>query len=454
MSGAHALLVRRPAVEHLIREVRRVLASPSAQAPYVRVEVEADAGMAPLPWLAAQPHTPRLYWHRRGQSARVACAGAAVSVADDVRALGTLLERLGPEARLYGGFRFDPARPFEAGAWRSDERFRLTLPRLTFSTDGDRAMLACHLVFPRDAARRGDVLRALRLVASPAPLATTLPLPESRHDLPGPDAWADTIGAALRAFEAGEMDKVVLARRVTFAFGEPLDPFALMARLEAATPAAFHFLTEHGGGAFLGASPERLFWQEGRSVWTEAVAGTRPRGETQGEATVWEAELMGSEKDAREHGYVRDFLSARLAPLATELRVDDAPEAMPQARVVHLRTRLEATLRSGVRPLDVLTALHPTPAVGGTPTEAALAFLRTHEPFDRGRYAAPVGWMSRDAAEFAVGLRSGRVDGRSLTLYSGAGVVAGSEATREWEEIESKIGDFAGALGLHARHAS
>ena len=186
-------------------------------------------------------------------------------------------------------------------------------------------------------------------------------------------------------------------------------------------------------------------------MWTEAVAGTRPRGETPGEDAAFETDLLENEKEAREHGFVRDFLAARLAPLATELRVDDVPEAMAQAHVQHLRTRIEATLRTGVAPLDVLAALHPTPAVGGTPTETALAFLRRHEPFDRGRYAAPMGWMSRDAAEFAVGIRAGRVEGRRLALYSGAGLVEGSDPDREWAEIESKIGDFAAALGLDAR---
>ena len=459
MSEAAAVLVRRTPAEHLFREAQRVLGRPPGRGagPYVRVEV--DAGTAdPLGWLAAQTATPRLYWHGRGSGERVACAGQALSVADDAGALGAWLERLGPAARFYGGFRFDPARPHEAGAWRSDERFRLTLPRVTLTRHAEGAStLALHLGLPRDVARRGEILRLVRTLASPARLPRTLPLPHARHDLPDFDGWRANLAAALDAFRAGRMDKVVLARRVTFAFAEPLDPFALLARLEAATPTTFHFLTEHApvaGGhraAFVGASPERLFRQDGRCVWTEAVAGTRPRGASRGEDDVLAGELMGSEKDAREHGYVRSFLASHLAPLATELRVDDVPEALEAAHVRHLRTRLEATLRTGVRPLDVLAALHPTPAVGGTPTPEALAFLRAHEPFDRGRYAAPLGWMSQDAAEFAVGLRAGRVEGRALALYSGAGIVEGSDALREWHEIESKIGDFAAALGLDAR---
>ena len=444
--------LRRPgAAEALRREVARVLDRPGLDG-YVRVEVEADAGTEPLAWLAAQPAAWRFYWHGRQQAERVAAAGSALSIVDDARALRAAVARLGPDARLYGGGRFDPLRPHETAAWRTDERFRLTLPRLTATRTPDGAtVLACHLLPARDRARRGEILRLLREIAPPTRLGA-LPLPHDRTDLPTRAAWHEAIGAALAAFSRGAMQKVVLARRATFAFAERLDPFALLAHLEGATPSAFHFLTSHGpDAAFVGASPERLFRQDGRHVWTEAVAGTRPRGETRGEDAAFEADLLDSEKEGREHGYVRDFLAARLAPLATELRVDDAPEAMAHAHVQHLRTRIEATLRAGVSPLDVLDVLHPTPAVGGTPTEAALAFLRAHEPFDRGRYAAPVGWMSRDAAEFAVGIRAGRVEGRRLALYSGAGIVAGSDADREWAEIESKIGDFAAALGLDLR---
>lgn len=446
-----ALARRRSAAEALRREVAHVLDRPGLDG-YVRVEVEADAGTEPLAWLAAQAAPWRFYWHGRQQAERVAAAGSALSIVDDDRALQSAFARFGPDARFYGGGRFDPLRPHETAAWRTDERLRLTLPRLTVTRRADgTTVLACHLVLPRDRARRGEILRLLRETAAPARLGA-LPLPHARTDLPTRAAWRAGIDAALATFARGEMGKVVLARRVTFDFAERLDPFALLAHLERATPSAFHFLTSHGpDAAFVGASPERLFRQDGRRVWTEAVAGTRPRGETRGEDAAFEADLLDNEKEAREHGYVRDFLSARLAPLATELRVDDAPEAMAHAHVQHLRTRIEASLRAGVTPCDVLGVLHPTPAVGGTPTEAALAFLRAHEPFDRGRYAAPVGWMCRDAAEFAVGIRAGRVEGRRLALYSGAGIVAGSDADREWAEIESKIGDFAAALGLDLR---
>ena len=129
---------------------------------------------------------------------------------------------------------------------------------------------------------------------------------------------------------------------------------------------------------------------------------------------------------------------------------------MTLARGRHLYTGFRGTLADGVGALDVLRALHPTPAVGGTPTTEALDAVARLEPFDRGLYAGPVGWVGRDAAgreaaEVAVGIRSGLATGRSLSLYSGAGIVAGSNPDAEWAEIEHKIGDFARVLGLADR---
>jgi menaquinone-specific isochorismate synthase len=120
------------------------------------------------------------------------------------------------------------------------------------------------------------------------------------------------------------------------------------------------------------------------------------------------------------------------------------------ARGRHLRSQFEGHLRDDVSTLDVLRTLHPTPAIGGVPTEAAVQAIRTQEPFARGWYAGPVGWIGPDAAEFAVAIRSGLVRDSSLALYSGAGIVDGSVPEAEWDEIEQKISDFAAVLDLTA----
>ena len=160
-----------------------------------------------------------------------------------------------------------------------------------------------------------------------------------------------------------------------------------------------------------------------------------------------------SEKDQREHGFVREQIREVLGPFCETLDVDSEASDMVLARGRHLYSGISASLKPGVRTLDLLRALHPTPAVGGTPTPDALAMINAAEPFDRGWYAGPIGWVGDDAAEFAVGIRSGLVqqgDTPSLALYSGAGIVRGSEAEAEWAEIEHKISDFARVLGLDA----
>src|SRR5690606_17933520 len=151
--------------------------------------------------------------------------------------------------------------------------------------------------------------------------------------------------------------------------------------------------------------------------------------------------------DRREHGFVRDAVQAALDPLTESLATDGETSALTLARGRHLYAGLRGRLRDGVSIFDVLAALHPTPAVGGTPRGAAVAAIAEREPFDRGLYAGPVGWIGRDAAELAVGIRSGLVRGDGLDLFSGAGLVEGSDPAAEWAEYEHKIGDFALVLG-------
>ena len=165
-------------------------------------------------------------------------------------------------------------------------------------------------------------------------------------------------------------------------------------------------------------------------------------------------DLLHSSKDRSEHSYVRSGIGEVLAPLCEELEINGDVADMKLARGRHLRSRVRGTLREGVTDAGLLEALHPTPAVGGHPRDVALDEIRDLEPFDRGLYAGPIGWIGADASEFAVGIRSGLVRGRTLDLYSGAGIVAGSVPDEEWAEIENKISDFTGMFGLEQGNAA
>jgi menaquinone-specific isochorismate synthase len=183
-------------------------------------------------------------------------------------------------------------------------------------------------------------------------------------------------------------------------------------------------------------------------VVSEAVAGTRERGETPEADAALREELLTSAKERREHAFVQRAIQRALETLCTSVEAADAPSELALARGRHLHAAIRGALSPDTATVDLLEALHPTPAVGGVPTDAALSAIRQQEPFDRGWYAGPVGWIGPDAADFAVAIRSGLLRPTRLALFSGAGIVDGSAPDREWAEIEQKIGDFAAVLGL------
>ncbi|MGB3681290.1 MAG: isochorismate synthase [Rubrobacteraceae bacterium] len=447
------------------RTLSRDSASLEGDAQAARLEV--PVGRADLfGWLGEQQTLPKLYWSGRG-SGREGSDGfevAALGVADlhespaddpaDVRKLlSNLLVSGDPRLRYYGGLRFDAGRTTE-DEWTSFGSYRFILPRFELRICNEEAVLACNLVLPRDAANPDEILEEIEnLSFGVQTFEESLPKPVSRTDEPGFAAWRKNVGRVLTAFDEGRLGKVVLARRAEFGFEEDLDPVLIAAKLKAATPDCFHFYIEpEPGSAFVGASPERLYRREDRTIMSEAVAGTRPRGNSETYDEDLRDELLESEKDRAEHGYVRDSIREALGSLCRTLEADECMSEMKLTRRRHLVSGILGELREGVSDADILEALHPTPAVGGYPKQEALREIRELEAFDRGWYAGPVGWIGAAGAEFAVGIRSGLVTGRNLSLYSGAGIVSGSNPEQEWAEIEQKISDFTKIFGLGARN--
>lgn len=408
-----------------------------------------------LSWLRQQVGVPKAYWHARGDDQTWACAGA---VTEWKSMVGTeALERvrrtvrgLDEGIRVVGGMAFS-AHEF-APEWKSFGAVFFFIPRWTLVEDGAHTTLMLNL---RGGENWEDVERYLeQLVQSTDDVATDPgTLPTARIDLPDFPGWQQAVESVLSAIEGRLLEKVVLARRVTFAFDQAVDAFQLMRRLQRGTPSAYHFLFDPGEGAtFLGASPERLAWVAGRTLASEAVAGTRPRAHEEAEDDRLGEELLVSEKDLREHQFVRAHIEATLTPFTDQLSVDSTASEMKLARGRHLVSKMTGQLKADTHILDLLAALHPTPAVGGTPSETARDWLRRHEPFARGWYAGPIGWCDADGGEFAVGIRSGLVTDDALHLYSGAGIVTGSQPDAEWSEIGQKISDFEQALGLEPRN--
>jgi menaquinone-specific isochorismate synthase len=259
-------------------------------------------------------------------------------------------------------------------------------------------------------------------------------------------AWRDRVARALAAIgrparDGTGLDKVVLARMLRGLAGEERpDPLALLARLAASQPRSYCFLVEpEPGVAFVGASPERLYRRTPASVTCEALAGTRARaGSPEADAALG-AELRRDPKERHEQRLVTDWIRVRLGRLCEAVTCDDEPSVVETTTLQHLRTTIRGRPREGVTDAALLDLLHPTPAVCGVPLSPARRWIEQSERFDRGLYAGPVGWMSRDASEVAVAIRSALISGREVRLYAGAGLVTGSEAEREWRETEGKM---------------
>ncbi|HTG48520.1 MAG TPA: isochorismate synthase, partial [Actinomycetota bacterium] len=268
------------------------------------------------------------------------------------------------------------------------------------------------------------------------------------RELPAAEDYRAAVRDALDRIEDGELRKVVLARTIEVEAGRTLDPRRLAHRLRAVDPAATTFAVPVPGGTLVGASPELLVSRNGLRVHANPLAGSASRSGDPARDRAFAQELAASAKDREEHRLVVEDVAAVLGPLCTELAWDPEPVLLETPNVWHLSTRFRGVLADPAPDvLELVAALHPTPAVAGTPRPAALAAIRELEPFDRGTYAGPVGWVDATGdGAWAIALRCAVLDGQRATLYAGAGIVAGSVPEAELDETARKFRAFLDAL--------
>jgi menaquinone-specific isochorismate synthase len=251
--------------------------------------------------------------------------------------------------------------------------------------------------------------------------------------------WCAAVEAAAAAVRAGQFEKVVLAREVAVEANRPIVVSEVLRRLRALYPSCMLFSVE----GFVGASPELLVSRRGRAVRSHPLAGTVPRSGDPDTDERLARGLLASAKDRAEHRVVVDAVAGALAGICDRLEVPPAPSIVPLRNVSHLGTAISGTLAAGAPPasaLELAIRLHPTPAVAGTPTAAALEYLNAVEGFDRGRYAGPVGWVDAHGdGEFAIGIRSADISGNRARLVAGVGIVADSVAESELAETQFKL---------------
>ena len=267
-----------------------------------------------------------------------------------------------------------------------------------------------------------------------------------RRSSPWQESYRSAVERGLELVERGELEKVVLAVRQELQLEAAPHPLALLAPLRRHQSGSCRFLWQQARGtALIGASPERLLTVRQGQLRSDALAGTAPAGEQA-------AGLLHSCKDRHEHELVVDTITAVLARAGLNPRRPRHPRLARHGQLVHLHTPITAALGQH-QPLSIAAALHPTPAVAGLPRREAMAWLRSLEPFERGHYAAPIGWIdSAGDADLRVAIRSGTLRGDRLELTAGAGLVRGSTVERELQEVALKLGVLQQQLSCATDH--
>jgi len=458
-----------------------------------------DRRVDPLAVYASAADFHRSLWLRPDAGAGMAAVGAVevlepsgpdrFSAASAARAvLAARVRRHGPASApapvLVGGFSFRPgpepdSRPPD---WTGFGDCRLVLPELTvidrpdgtwalkaarIGPDGDESAAVAEL--DRELAELDSAASATPLERQSADSGLTTAPPAAEHPGDGassqPDGrtgaaraaqtqsqtlgngdpgYLELVGRGINAVGRGELDKVVCARML--ALGTGPDPATVLDALRRRNPNCAVFAFTAGAATFLGATPEELAVLDGHRLCTSAVAGTAARGADDASDARLAEGLLASAKERAEHRFVVEAITAGLEGLGLVDPTPTKPEILTLANLQHLRTPITSRVRQrsgGVNDMDVLRVagvLHPTPATGGAPLDAALAFIEAHEAFDRGWYAAPVGWCDLDGnGELRVALRSMLATAEGLRLFAGAGVVAGSTPTGELAETSVKL---------------
>jgi len=335
-----------------------------------------------------------------------------------------------PAPLLFGSIPFDPERSGH-----------FVHPRRTVRRDRDGETWALRVDDEREATPPEPTRRG----SEPSePFSGMQVFPE-----PLPEVYERAVAESVDRIRRGTLRKVVLARTIRVEAGRTLDARELLKRLRAVEPDGYSFAVDIGEGRTLvGASPELLISRFGDEIRANPLAGSAPRAGDPGEDRENAGRLGTSAKDRQEHAIVVEDVFRALHPLCRDLTYDREPQLLATANVWHLSTRFRGALKDpGITSLDLVRALHPTPAVCGEPRDEAMRTIQELEPVPRGAYAGAVGWMdAKGDGVWALALRCAELNGNTARLFAGAGIVADSDPAAELDETERKFRAFLDSL--------
>ena len=412
----------------------------------IRLEIPIDK-VNGLAWLGRQSIKTQYFWEDRDKNFWMAGLGDCVvfqgeltAPLDYMRKIVKKIASIGQTSpRFYGGARFYEQHDAPS-EWDKFQAYRFVLPQFECVYQDDEYYFVMNIQGDASTldAKFEDLLALVKTLEfeSAGDEITKIGVKEKALS-PMPDEWNKMVHAALEEIKHSKLQKLVLARRVSYSLTQPLPATECLGLMP--TQSCFQFLFQpNKERAFWGASPELLFKQCDDQLEVDAIAGTAKRGESAVDDLSFETQLRASIKDQAEHQLVIRGISQRFDENQIPYEVLDQ-QLLKLSHVQHLYTPIYAQL-SNVALTEIMELLHPTPAVGGYPAKQAIDKMRALEPFDRGCYAGPVGWVGDAEACFAVAIRSGLMQDKNVHLYTGAGIVIGSDADKEWDELDAKLG--------------
>lgn len=368
------------------------------------------------------PLLPTIYWQNKEKTKTLASFGSI----EELNYIPTACD----DAFYLGGLAFQQ----QGEQWPDFPAIHFIRPLLLFQETNQQLQITCHFNGKNSVEQS---IAAIQSLQPPQPLLPFVNQQLKRQDSPNKKQWATLVDLAIE-YKA-LLPKVVLSRETELYFQAPLNTWDIMALWQEANPNSFHYVLQlTPQSCFISCSPERLFSRHDRDVTTEALAGTVNRGRNTREDNLLLQSLLHDKKIDRENYLVQEFIIANLKQLKAQ--VTCAPAHVLQLQnVQHLCVPIKAKLADKTRDCDLLYKLHPTPAVGGTPKLPALQFINDNEPYTRGWYAGAVGCISEHDSDFSVAIRSALIHKNGIKLFAGAGIVTGSIADQEWQELDNKI---------------
>lgn len=349
----------------------------------------------------------------------------------------------------FGGMDFDPLEA-KTELWKKFELSKFYIPELMLTTYHSDSYVTVNILINKEETIDEAATR-LRKNTQKFITGKTFGVQHieiKRNRVIEPEKWKETVKEATKEMKEKRAEKIVLAREVRLSFTEEINITQVLEELHHTQANSYIFAFESGGDCFIGATPERIVKVENNNLLSTCLAGTAPRGKTKEEDEQIGYELLHDKKNRDEHEFVVKMIKEAVLKTCTNVNIPNEPVLHPLKNLQHLYTSVTGTLKDEYSIFDCLKDLHPTPALGGTPTEDSLAYIREHELLDRGWYGAPIGWVdSNQNGEFAVAIRSGLIQGDEASLFAGCGVLADSDPEMEFEETRIKMLPMLNVLG-------